>query len=74
MDLNKKANRIEYEFSEDDAKGLYAVLSGQPQLVTQDQFQKGQVIYSWFFKHVQELATNFEVSTTVTTPKRKSKS
>ncbi len=59
MDIMRKGGKLELELNEDDARGLFAVLTGQPQAATPDQLQRGQTIYAWFFQNVQELATNF---------------
>ena len=46
--------------NEDEARGLFAVLTNQPALVTQEQFAKGQFIYQHFFHNVEVLAHNWE--------------
>jgi hypothetical protein len=60
MDLLRKRNRWEIDLSEDDAKGLFAVWSGQTTSVTPDQLARGQYIYSWLFRDLETLALNYQ--------------
>jgi hypothetical protein len=60
MDILRRGGKLEIDLNEDDARGLFAILSGQHQTVSADQLQKGQVLYTWFFQNVQELAANYQ--------------
>ena len=57
MEIILRGNKLEMTLDPDDAKGLYAVITGQPQTVTQEHLERGQYAYRYFFEIVQELAT-----------------
>lgn len=49
--------------TKDDALGLYAVMSGNPNMVPPHVFQKGQEIYKYMFLSIEALAMNYEAET-----------
>ena len=46
--------------TKEEALGVFAVLTNQPGLVTEDQFKKGQFIYQTFFHNIEVLAHRWE--------------
>lgn len=59
MDLVRKGSQIIIDLDkEQDALGLYAVMSGQPQTVSPEVFAHGQQLYQWLFTSVHKLAQN----------------
>jgi len=70
-------SKFEFELSQSDAVGLYAVLTGNPSSVTAEQYQTGQTIYAWFFEEVRRRAatpaTHIIASTQVEGKTRKNK-
>ena len=75
MDIQRKGSEIIINLDkEEDAVGLYAVLSSQGQGVAKETLEKGQFIYSWFYTEVQRLAQYFNAETaTKYMPHRKKK-
>lgn len=57
MDVVRRGTKFELDLTQEDAVGLYAVLTGNQSQATHEQVQKGQMIYTWFFGQVQFLAT-----------------
>jgi hypothetical protein len=46
--------------SHEEALAVFAVLTNNPSLVTAEWFQKGQLIYKYFFHNIETLANNWE--------------
>lgn len=68
MHVNRKGNEVTVAFdTEDEAKGLYAYLTGTVHEVPQAMAEKGQWLYSWFFAAIQKLAFNFDIEKNIKT-------
>lgn len=67
MDVQRKGNTITIVFDEQEAVGLYAILTQNHQGVAPMLLEKGNFMYAWFFSQVQKLATSFETEKTVYT-------
>jgi hypothetical protein len=64
MDIQRKGSEIIIDLDkEEDAIGLYAVLSGQSQGIAKEVIEKGQLIYAWLYGEVQRLAQFFPTET-----------
>jgi hypothetical protein len=48
---------FQFELTQSDAVGLYAVLTGNHGSASIEQIQTGQKIYAWFFEEVMRRAT-----------------
>ena len=60
MELDHRGKSITLTFhSEEDAQGFFAVLNNDPKSVTQNNFERGQYMYSWLYAQVQKLAHSY---------------
>lgn len=57
--IKRIRDTYEIKLGEGPAKGLFALLSGQPNAVTPEQLQQGQTIYAWLFQDLQKLALDY---------------
>jgi hypothetical protein len=49
-------SKFEFQLSQSDAVGLYAVLTGNQASASPEQLQTGNTIYAWFYGEVQRIA------------------
>lgn len=67
-EVDRKGSRITVDLDkEEDALGLYAVMTNNPGSVSKEVFEKGQWLYSWFFGSVHKLAAAHGVESSVVT-------
>ena len=65
MHLDRKGTQIIIDLDkEEDAVGLFAVLSNQQQ-VTPDALSRGKQIWEWFYASVYKLANNYRPESAV---------
>lgn len=59
MELKRLGTDVTMEFdSAEEVAGLYAVLTGNPSVVSPEVFAKGQHIYGWLFEQITTMVGN----------------